>query len=177
MLGFTLKRVNYERREWLRSVIDMIRFACLATFSCPKEQDCSFPEQSLQQDMEDNLNDSSDINSEIFFFHLKPVLAMYFGVYFAWRSGLKASVILHNILLSNILKCPLGFFDVTPTGRVLARFSHDINTLDDRLINNLRGCLMTSLRVRWHTQIGSVVNAIKFFRDTIQSTKTFSFAF
>lgn len=76
------------------------------------------------------------------------MLAMYFGVYFAWRSGLKASVILHNILLSNILKCPLGFFDVTPTGRVLARFSHDINTLDDRLINNLRGCLMTSLRVR-----------------------------
>lgn len=80
---------------------------------------------------------------------IKSVLAMYFGTFLSWIAGLRAAVLLHNILLSNVLKCPMDFFEITPTGRILARFSHDINTLDDRLINNLRQCLMTSLRVRW----------------------------
>jgi ATP-binding cassette subfamily C (CFTR/MRP) protein 1 len=73
---------------------------------------------------------------------------MYSATFLAWLAGLKASAILHNSLLSNILKCPMDFFDATPTGRLLARFSHDVNTLDDRLINNFRSVVLTSLRVR-----------------------------
>lgn len=73
---------------------------------------------------------------------------MYFVTFLAWLAGLKAAVMLHNRLLSNILRCPMDFFDITPQGRILARFSHDINTLDDRLINNFRQVLITAWRVR-----------------------------
>lgn len=72
---------------------------------------------------------------------------MYSTTFLAWIAGLRASVVLHTHLLSNVLKNPMNFFDVTPSGRILARFSNDVNTLDDRLINTLRQCLMTSLRV------------------------------
>lgn len=75
-------------------------------------------------------------------------LAIYYSIFAIWIAGLKAAVILHDALLANILKGPGSFFDVTPTGRIIARFSHDVNVLDDRLINNFRMLINTSSRVR-----------------------------
>ena len=43
------------------------------------------------------------------------------------------SLALHEGILSSVLGAPLGFFDVTPVGRVLARFSSDILAIDDQL--------------------------------------------
>ncbi|XP_044754616.1 multidrug resistance-associated protein 1 isoform X3 [Coccinella septempunctata] len=48
-----------------------------------------------------------------------------------------ASQIIHADLLANILHLPMLFFDVTPTGRILARFSADIDTVDMRLPRNV----------------------------------------
>ena len=47
--------------------------------------------------------------------------------------SLEASRILHAFSLSNILKSPMAFFDVTPVGRVLNRFSKDVDIMDNRL--------------------------------------------
>lgn len=91
---------------------------------------------------------SSELENNGFFILQYSVFAMYFATFLAWIAGLKASVFLHNSLLSNTLKCPMDFFDATPKGRILARFSHDINTIDDRLINNFRQMLITGWRVR-----------------------------
>lgn len=56
------------------------------------------------------------------FADLMPYLA-------CWR----AAKIIHAKLLANVLKAPLHFFEVTPMGRILARFSKDVDILDTLL--------------------------------------------
>lgn len=55
-----------------------------------------------------------------------------------------AAVKLHRILLNGIFHAPLSFYDQTPTGRILSRFSKDIDVLDNEmpeLINDLLSCI------------------------------------
>lgn len=49
---------------------------------------------------------------------------------------IKASLQLHHTFLFNLLRQPMSFFDQTPIGRILARFSKDIDIVDDRLPHN-----------------------------------------
>ncbi|XP_059046550.1 multidrug resistance-associated protein 1 isoform X2 [Achroia grisella] len=56
------------------------------------------------------------------FADLMPYLA-------CWR----ASRYIHALLLDNVLKAPLQFFEVTPVGRILSRFSKDIDVVDTSL--------------------------------------------
>ncbi|XP_023634190.1 ABC transporter C family member 13 isoform X2 [Capsella rubella] len=47
--------------------------------------------------------------------------------------GLKAAARVHNALISNLINAPIQFFDQTPSGRILNRFSSDLYTIDDSL--------------------------------------------
>ncbi|CAL1534987.1 unnamed protein product [Lymnaea stagnalis] len=47
--------------------------------------------------------------------------------------GLCAAQVIHKRLLMAILKAPLTFFDVTPIGRIVNRFSSDLYAVDDSL--------------------------------------------
>ncbi|XP_066905600.1 multidrug resistance-associated protein 1 [Halyomorpha halys] len=50
----------------------------------------------------------------------------------AWYIGcVNAGIHLHNILLLNIMRSPMSFFDTTPQGRILNRFSKEIDVLDN----------------------------------------------
>lgn len=84
---------------------------------------------------------------------------MYLGVYAALGVGqaililfyaiisaitmIRAAGILHNGMLANILKLPMAFFDTTPLGRIVNRFSRDVETIDNNLPGNFRMFLMT----------------------------------
>lgn len=43
---------------------------------------------------------------------------------------IRAAIKLHNQMLKRILRCPAEYFDRTPVGRLLSRFSKDVMTLD-----------------------------------------------
>lgn len=67
------------------------------------------------------------------FADLMPFLA-------CWR----AARFLHELLLDHVLKAPLQFFEVTPVGRILSRFSKDVDILDTSLpsqISDLMWCI------------------------------------
>lgn len=44
-----------------------------------------------------------------------------------------AARVLHNSLLYGMFRVPLSFNDVTPIGRILLRFSKDIDVMDNTL--------------------------------------------
>ncbi|XP_038817599.1 multidrug resistance-associated protein 5-like [Salvelinus namaycush] len=54
------------------------------------------------------------------------------GIIFV-KGTLKASSRLHEELFRKILRSPMKFFDTTPTGRILNRFSKDMDEVDTRL--------------------------------------------
>ncbi|XP_049277102.1 multidrug resistance-associated protein 1 isoform X2 [Anopheles funestus] len=67
------------------------------------------------------------------------VLSTFLSTLFLYVGALEASRTLHKTLLRRILRAPLtSFFDITPVGRVLNRFSKDIDTTDSDLPATLR---------------------------------------
>ncbi|KAL8585023.1 hypothetical protein ACOMHN_043659 [Nucella lapillus] len=58
-----------------------------------------------------------------------------------------ASRTLHAAFLANTLRCPMHFFDVTPLGRLINRFSKDIDVIDTVVPMNAHMFLMCFLHV------------------------------
>ncbi|KAJ3200861.1 hypothetical protein HDU67_001760, partial [Dinochytrium kinnereticum] len=75
-------------------------------------------------------------------------LATYlFGVFFA-LTGTRAARVLHEAAASRILRAPVLFFDTTPLGRIINRFSKDQDGIDNTLADSYRmfaNTLATSL--------------------------------
>lgn len=59
---------------------------------------------------------------------------------------LQGSQILHNRMLARILSAPVSWFNVTPSGRIINRFSKDIDTVDVTIRFNVRLLLVVTLR-------------------------------
>lgn len=62
-------------------------------------------------------------------------------------TALRAAKSFHEQLLSSMLRLPMSFYDTTPLGRVLNRFSKDIYTVDEQLVSILMMYFVTVCRV------------------------------
>ncbi|XP_077285788.1 multidrug resistance-associated protein 1-like [Arctopsyche grandis] len=71
-----------------------------------------------------------------FFYNLAPQLGFWL-----------AAKIMHEEMLKNIMRSPLSFFDTTPTGRILSRFSKDVDVLDVTLPWNVSECIFCIFQV------------------------------
>lgn len=65
-----------------------------------------------------------------------------------YLGALNAAESLHNYLLHTTLRVPTSFFDVTPLGRIMNRFSKDVDTLDNILPHTLRAAINCLFSVR-----------------------------
>lgn len=82
---------------------------------------------------------SYERNSETFYISGYALTALLTGIvtfirtFSLTRFSIRSARRLHGDVLRSILRAPMSFFDVTPTGRILSRFSKDIFTVDQEL--------------------------------------------
>ena len=66
-------------------------------------------------------------------FGIGQIIFTLFASFFLVLGGIYAATLIHKRLLVNILQLPMSFFDTTPSGRILNRFSKDIYTIDQTI--------------------------------------------
>ncbi|KAM6265832.1 ATP-binding cassette sub-family C member 2 [Porphyrio hochstetteri] len=72
---------------------------------------------------------------------MSQAVFLLFATILAAQGAMRASRVMHQQLLSNILRVPMSFFDTTPTGRIVNRFAKDIFTIDETIPMSFRSWL------------------------------------
>lgn len=65
------------------------------------------------------------------------IVAYVFRTFFQTFCSIRAAQRIHNHLVKSVLLAPCSWFDATPIGRVINRFSQDISTVDSNVMNHL----------------------------------------
>ncbi|ORZ07986.1 ABC transporter type 1, transmembrane domain-containing protein [Lobosporangium transversale] len=75
-----------------------------------------------------------------YYMGIYAILVVTFMLLIVWTSyttmvtaGIRAGERLHNRLLTNVLRLPMSFFDTTPVGRIINRFSSDCFSIDEQI--------------------------------------------
>ena len=58
-----------------------------------------------------------------------------------------ASLVMHEQILERVIRLPMSFFDTTPQGRILNRFSSDMAEIDEHVSNGIIAVLQCSLNM------------------------------
>jgi ABC-type multidrug transport system fused ATPase/permease subunit len=77
-----------------------------------------------------------DVNYYLGVYFLIGLVTMVFASlrsYVLYMGSLKASKRIHSQLINSILRAKVRFFDVTPVGRIINRFSSDMETIDQNV--------------------------------------------
>jgi len=51
------------------------------------------------------------------------------------------------MLLENVMKSPMTMFDTTPVGRILSRFSKDVESVDQKMPQVINDCIWCAYEV------------------------------
>ncbi|RIA90254.1 P-loop containing nucleoside triphosphate hydrolase protein [Glomus cerebriforme] len=115
----------------------------LSTFSLPQLVTTSFNASRSSDDCissqtinSEQVKNQVDVNYYISIYVLIGVLTALFGsirTYYMSMGSLVASRKLHEAILDKVLKAKIRFFDTTPIGRILNRFSKDMEVVDQNL--------------------------------------------
>ncbi|XP_076453870.1 ATP-binding cassette sub-family C member 4-like isoform X2 [Babylonia areolata] len=79
-----------------------------------------------------------------------------------FRIVVNASQQLHNRMFASVVRCPIGFFDTNPVGRILNRFAKDVDNMDDILPVNFFDFLQCFLLIVGIVLVVSVANVWVF---------------
>ncbi|GMM34216.1 hypothetical protein DASC09_015410 [Saccharomycopsis crataegensis] len=104
-----------------------------------------------------DVNDNDDSStSTVFLVTVYTILGLFSGLAifsvslsFSYFSAISASKAIHEELVTSILKSPMSFFETTPTGRVLNRFSEDISKIDQRFPRSLNFFSVTVVKTAY----------------------------
>nr|QFR37211.1 ABC transporter [Cyberlindnera americana] len=103
----------------------------------------------------------SEVNTR---YGYNPNAVFYLGTYFGlgllasfailvqsiilWQyCSIEGSTVLHSNMVNSVLRAPMQFFETTPIGRILNRFSNDINKVDEVLARTFSGFLVNVCKV------------------------------
>jgi len=92
--------------------------------------------------------------------NLFNIVGIFLRLIFTMLVGLRASRKIYSNLLQNIMHAPMSFFDTTPVGRIINRFSQDMYTIDSQLMFALRSYISTLLSVGSAVIVIAVVSPI-----------------
>ncbi|CAG8595915.1 10607_t:CDS:10, partial [Cetraspora pellucida] len=96
----------------------------------------------------DDIHKPHSVDYYLTIYVLITLLSIVIGILrFVWLyyGSLKASKKLYQRLLHQVIRAPLRFFDTTPVGRILNRFSKDFETIDSSIAQNLSWFLVNAL--------------------------------
>ena len=80
-------------------------------------------------------------------FNIFQALVGWYKEYFIRSKAWTAGKILYRDLASAVLYSPMSFYDTTPLGRILNRFSKDVYTVDEQLPGTTRMYIITIARI------------------------------
>ncbi|KAF9128020.1 hypothetical protein BGW39_005426 [Mortierella sp. 14UC] len=100
-------------------------------------------------------NDSGKgVNSPMYYIGVYALLGFSYSLLTVFQSiilqvycGIRSARVLHQDMLHSVLRSPMSFFDTTPMGRILNRFSKDQSTIDEVLPRSFSGYSRTLFQV------------------------------
>nr|CAD7398178.1 unnamed protein product [Timema poppensis] len=130
----------------------------------------------FQYDLNTTKNNASAKESEIFLLPVEDLLStqlclyIYTGIvvfliviafvrsFTFYTVCMRSSVSLHNDMFNSVIRTPVRFFDVNPSGRVLNRFAKDIGSVDELLPKSLMDASQTMFIMLGSLVVGVTVN-------------------
>ncbi|XP_076435453.1 ATP-binding cassette sub-family C member 4-like isoform X2 [Babylonia areolata] len=83
-----------------------------------------------------------------------------------FKVAVDASQTMHNAMFSRVLRCPIGFFDTNPVGRILNRFAKDVGHMDDNLPITFFDFIQCFLMIVGIVLVAGIVNPWVFIPTT-----------